>query len=118
MRSTTALADALGRAVAKAHGLAPVAAGFGFAEELAEIIAQNNAELAAEPGLFPAPQVAALGAATRTAFARLRPLLEQRQRAGFVRRCHGDLHLGNIVLLDGEPTLFDAIEFDPELGDR
>jgi len=111
-----ALADALGRAVAKAHGMAPVAAGFGFAEELAEIIAQNDAELAAEPGLFPASQVAALGAATRAAFARLRPLLEQRQRADFVRRCHGDLHFGNIVLLDGEPTLFDAIEFDPDLA--
>jgi aminoglycoside phosphotransferase family enzyme/predicted kinase len=111
-----ALADALGRAVAKAHGMAPVAAGFGFADELAEIIAQNDAELAAAPALFPAPQVAALGTATHATYARLRPLLEQRQRAGFVRRCHGDLHLGNIVLLDGEPTLFDAIEFDPNLA--
>jgi aminoglycoside phosphotransferase family enzyme/cytidylate kinase len=111
-----ALADALGRAVAKAHALAPVAAGFGFADELTEIIAQNDAELAATPDLFPAQQVAALGAATRAAFARVRPLLEHRQRAGFVRRCHGDLHLGNIVLLDGQPTLFDAIEFDPNLA--
>ncbi len=111
-----ALADALGRAVAKAHALAPVATGFGFAEELAEIIAQNDAELAATPDLFPAPQLTALASGTRAAFARLRPLLEQRQRAGFVRRCHGDLHLGNIVLLDGEPTLFDAIEFDANLA--
>jgi len=30
-----------------------------------------------------------------------------------IRRGHGDLHLGNIVLIDGRPTLFDAIEFDP-----
>ena len=55
-------------------------------------------------------------AATRAAFARVRPLLEARERAGLVRRCHGDLHLGNIVLLDGEPTLFDAIEFDPRIA--
>ena len=33
-----------------------------------------------------------------------------------MRRCHGDLHLGNIVLLDGEPVLFDAIEFDPAIA--
>jgi uncharacterized protein len=40
-------------------------------------------------------------------------LLEQRGAQGFVRRCHGDLHLANIVLIDGMPVLFDAIEFDP-----
>lgn len=43
------------------------------------------------------------------------PLLRARQQQGFVRRCHGDLHLKNIVLLDGEPTLFDCIEFDENL---
>jgi aminoglycoside phosphotransferase family enzyme/predicted kinase len=111
-----ALADDLGRAVAEAHGVAPVAKDFDFAAELDEIVAQNEAELAAEPSLFPAAQAAALGATTRAALARLRPLLEQRRRDGFVRRCHGDLHLGNIVLLDGRPTLFDALEFDPKLA--
>jgi predicted kinase len=40
-------------------------------------------------------------------------LLEQRGDHGFVRRCHGDLHLANIVLIDRKPVLFDAIEFDP-----
>ena len=38
-------------------------------------------------------------------------LLDHRRDAGFVRRCHGDLHLNNICLIDGEPVLFDAIEF-------
>ena len=39
-------------------------------------------------------------------------LLEQRRAAGLVRHCHGDLHLENIVLLDGRPVLFDCIEFN------
>jgi predicted kinase len=43
-------------------------------------------------------------------------LLKQRAADGHVRRCHGDLHLGNIVLLEGQPTLFDAIEFDELLA--
>ncbi len=38
--------------------------------------------------------------------------LEARRAGGWVRRCHGDLHLGNVVWLDGRPVLFDAIEFN------
>jgi aminoglycoside phosphotransferase family enzyme/predicted kinase len=45
-----------------------------------------------------------------------RTYLERRADAGFVRRCHGDLHLGNITLIDGKPVLFDAIEFDPAIA--
>ena len=33
-----------------------------------------------------------------------------------MRRIHGDLHLGNIVLIDGKPVLFDAIEFSPKIA--
>ena len=40
------------------------------------------------------------------------PTLDERAAAGFVRRCHGDLHLANIVMWDGRPALYDAIEFD------
>ena len=43
-------------------------------------------------------------------------LLIERGEAGFVRRCHGDLHLSNIVLIEGEPTLFDALEFSDEIA--
>lgn len=42
-------------------------------------------------------------------------LMNERQRAGYVRQCHGDLHLNNIVLADNQPVLFDAIEFDEQL---
>lgn len=44
------------------------------------------------------------------------PLLELRRAGGLVRQCHGDLHLRNIVLLDGRPTLFDAVEFNDDIA--
>ncbi len=43
-------------------------------------------------------------------------VLERRCTLGFVRQCHGDLHLRNIVLLDGRPTLFDGVEFNDEIS--
>ena len=46
---------------------------------------------------------------------RLDALLRSRKRDGFIRECHGDLHLGNLTLIDGRVTLFDCIEFNPEL---
>ena len=43
-------------------------------------------------------------------------LVDRRRQDGFVRQCHGDLHLRNIVLLDGLPTLFDGIEFNDAIA--
>jgi pimeloyl-ACP methyl ester carboxylesterase len=43
-------------------------------------------------------------------------LLDERRAAGKVRRCHGDLHLRNICLVDGRPVLFDCVEFSEELA--
>jgi len=43
------------------------------------------------------------------------PQLAERQRRGFVRECHGDLHLGNIALVDGHVTIFDCIEFNDDM---
>ena len=48
-------------------------------------------------------------------FARLRPAFVQRRLDGFIRECHGDLHLRNIVLIDGQVTPFDGIEFNANL---
>lgn len=115
-RIDLALADALGRAVARAHAAVPVVKDAGFAETLGEIIEQNDGELRAAADLFAVNDLDALTAASRDALARLRPLLAARERDGCVRRCHGDLHLGNIVLIDGAPVLFDAIEFNPRLA--
>lgn len=48
-------------------------------------------------------------------FERCRATFAMRRENGFVRECHGDLHLGNMAWLDGHPTLFDCIEFNPSL---
>ncbi len=39
----------------------------------------------------------------------------RRKQAGFVRECHGDLHLGNIAMFEGNVCVFDALEFEPRL---
>jgi len=110
------LADALGRAVAAAHRLVPTSTNAHFVEALANIITQNEAAFAAEPDLLVLQDLRSLSAATRNALERVKPMLMARERAGLVRRCHGDLHLGNIVLIDGKPVLFDAIEFDDRIA--
>ncbi|MGB5466458.1 MAG: AAA family ATPase, partial [Sedimenticolaceae bacterium] len=46
---------------------------------------------------------------------RLAGLLDERKAGGHIRECHGDLHLGNVALIAGEPVVFDAIEFNPGL---
>lgn len=71
--------------------------------------------LAAAP-MFAADDVASLRASFEAAYAAVAPLLKKREAQGKVRLCHGDLHLRNIVLQDGRPVLFDAIEFDDLLA--
>jgi uncharacterized protein len=107
------LADALGRIVAAAHAASPVVEAEPWIAALASFIAQNAAAFREIPQLFPTPQVDAFIQASQQGFDRIRPMLLMRGEKGLVRRGHGDLHLGNIVLLDGHPTLFDAVEFDP-----
>ena len=46
----------------------------------------------------------------------LAPLLDARGLSGRIRHAHGDLHLANIALIDGVPTLFDCLEFSTELA--
>lgn len=57
-------------------------------------------------------QLEALQAWAESSFARLEPLLARRKAEGFIRECHGDIHLGNVTLLDGRVVLFDCIEFN------
>jgi aminoglycoside phosphotransferase family enzyme/predicted kinase len=108
-----ALADALGRVVAAAHAGAPPVAPGPWIAALGDYIDEHVASFGETPDLFPAAEVDTLARKSRAAYDRIHPLLVERGRQGLIRRIHGDLHLGNIVLLDGRPVLFDAIEFSP-----
>ncbi len=108
-----ALADGLARAVAAAHARAPVVAAGPWIDALGAYVEQNDAAFREYPALFPVAAIERLTAASRAAHSRIRPLMSARGTRGLVRRGHGDLHLGNIALIDGRPVPFDALEFDP-----
>ena len=57
-------------------------------------------------------QLDALEAWAESSFERLLPVLQERKAKGFIRECHGDIHLGNAALIDGRVVLFDCIEFN------
>jgi aminoglycoside phosphotransferase family enzyme/predicted kinase len=107
------LADKLAREVAAAHARAPAVDPVPWLASLPTFLSEHVTAFAQDPNLFPPAKVEALDQSCRQAFTAVRPLLVSRGQQGLVRRCHGDLHLGNVVLLDRHPVLFDAIEFDP-----
>ncbi|MEM7021523.1 MAG: AAA family ATPase [Pseudomonadota bacterium] len=84
---------------------------------MADVIGGNAGDLRSLVGpVFDASQVREVNQASQATLERVQQLLEERRASGFVRHCHGDLHLGNIVLLDGTPVLFDCLEFDDKLA--
>ncbi len=118
-RLDVALMEALAREVAAFHqGLppAPPDAAWGRPEKVWFPVEQNFRQIG-ELGLFrrEAGRLEALLDASRDRFLELEEAIARRRQEGFVRECHGDLHLGNIVLVEGRVRLFDAIEFNPDL---
>ncbi|MFH1604932.1 MAG: AAA family ATPase, partial [Pseudomonadota bacterium] len=111
--------DALAQSLAAFHAGAARAGpqqSFGTPAHVLAPALQNFAQMQA---LAHAPKAVALLTRLRDWTLREHALLagafEARKRDGWVRECHGDLHLGNIALLDGVPTPFDALEFNPDL---
>ncbi len=116
-RLTADVTDRLCAAIVAAHRAAPVDAGTGFATtRLQQILESLDRSFTRAGKALPDNLAATFTKRAAMHFAHCRPVLEAREAAGFVRRCHGDLHLRNIVLLDGEPVLFDAIEFSEDLA--
>jgi aminoglycoside phosphotransferase family enzyme/predicted kinase len=111
-----ALADRLAVTVAAMHARASIAESSSWLAALTRYIDQNTAAFREHPALFQPDNVATLDQASHAALVRLRPLLLHRGSLGLIRRGHGDLHLGNVALVEGRPVPFDAIEFDPVIA--
>ncbi|HUN48349.1 MAG TPA: AAA family ATPase [Stellaceae bacterium] len=103
-------------AIAGFHAAAEPDPGHGGSAAIRAVIEDCDANLRRATGVFEAGQAEALHAALAAAWRQAAPLLDRRRTEGKVRRCHGDLHLRNICLLDGKPTLFDGIEFSAEIA--
>lgn len=100
--------DALADAVVALHQAAPPRA----AGDMAAVL-EGNLRAGRDAGL-PEAAVSAWGARAGACLTALSPWLAT--RVAFQRRCHGDLHLGNLCMLDGRPTPFDALEFSEDLA--
>lgn len=112
---TDELLENLARQIAEFHqGIEPHPRDDGAAH-MAGVLDVNEAALAGGE-VFAKEAVEGFNARFRETHAALADLLDRRGRAGMIRRCHGDLHLKNICLVDGEPTIFDCLEFDEDLG--
>ncbi len=89
---------------------------FGSVDNVSQPIEENFRQIIT---LIDAPECFSLLTQLRvwysTAIPQYKPLLEQRKQEGFIRECHGDLHLGNIVIIGEEPMPFDGIEFNENL---
>ena len=112
-------ASALAEAIAAFHAsvdIAPPDSPFGSPESLYHPVAENFSQLRerlSDPALR--HRLDALEQHSHAFYTQHREAFVQRKAAGCIRDCHGDLHLNNILLLDGVPTPFDCIEFNPNL---
>jgi len=114
-----ALVDAIARKVSAFHATVAIAethTRFGTPDRVMAPPRENFDHIEKLIGDSPdVPQLERLRAWTEREGTRLATVFAERKRAGFVRECHGDLHLGNIALIGDNPTPFDCIEFNADL---
>lgn len=112
-----ALIEQLAEEIVVFHRGAEVRPDHGGAAGMGAVIAGNAEDLRSLAGKeLPAGEIETLNERTFAELERRRALLEERRGAERVRHCHGDLHLGNIVLIEKRPVLFDCLEFDEALA--
>ncbi len=111
--------DALAREIAAFHGRVAVAGEntpFGTPERIAQPVHDNFKtirEQSADQADF--QKISDLDAWSEAAHAALTDVFRERKGGGFIRECHGDLHLANIAWVDGRAVIFDCIEFSEGL---
>ncbi len=115
-RLTDRLVRDLADRIAEFHNGAEVDRQAGGVAATAKVIDGNEVNLREGFADFDQAQLDRLLAAWRQSLARFAALLERRRAEGHVRLCHGDLHLRNICLVEGRPTLFDCVEFNDEIA--
>lgn len=106
----------LASVVSRAHSDAEVIRSAHATEALNDVIQETLGELNQAAAIFDRRKLAEFGRTMRAHFRDARGLLTIREATGHVRRCHGDLHLRNVVMVGGKVSLFDAIEFDESIA--
>ena len=110
--------DAIAKRLADFHrdaAIAPAGGTFGTAASHARVVRGLIDGIDAEPNAWCPPEWPAVRRWLLAQQPVLAPVWAARLRGGRVRECHGDLHLANVLQLDGQPAAFDGIEFDPAL---
>lgn len=114
-----AMIDALARKVAGfhrdiAHDEAPPE--LGQPQQVWQPMAENFQQIRQHlPAMAADPKLAQLEKWSQAQFKQQHDGLLKRRQQGFIRECHGDMHLANIAWQDGQPLIFDGIEFNPSL---
>ena len=102
--------------IAGFHTAAEVVIDIGGRTGIEDTIRSNNVNLLQSCPPLDARQVQELYVASMEKVSTIGALLDIRRDRGRVRRCHGDLHLRNVCLFEGQPTPFDCIEFSDALS--
>lgn len=114
---TAEMMAGLGDRIARFHDSLPaIRDGFGRPEDYRQSVAADIRQMREQGERLDPVASEALAEAMPRSLEPFIDLVARRVEAGAIRRCHGDLHLRNIVLIEGRPVPFDAIEFSDRIA--
>lgn len=107
------MAAAIAKRLAEVHRSAPRQDADAWINALKRFISEHAEAFAKNQNFIDQSAAKLLRTMCEAALQRCAPLIRERADSSLLVRGHGDLHLGNIALIKGEPVIFDAVEFDP-----